>query len=49
MRCLPAALSVHNETSEVAVSTGIKHLQLPVCDMKHWQFIDGCEKRDEDS
>lgn len=51
MRCLPATLNVHNDTSEVAASTGIKHLRFPVCDMKHWhdKFVDRCEERDEDS
>lgn len=51
MRCLPATLSAHNGTSEVAASTGIEYLQFLVCDMKHWhdRFVDRCEKNDEDS
>lgn len=42
MSCLPATLSVHNDTSEETASTGIKHLQLSVCDRKHWhdKFVD---------
>lgn len=51
MRHLPATLSVHNDTSEVAGSTGIKHLQFPVCDIIHWhdKFGYRCEESNKDS